>query len=181
MQPHCPLGSVPLQNFDACGYPCENGSLVYDLDDSYCVGFTCPANMTKDVNDNSVCNKISVPKIGYSCDAGYTEWLPNKCFVDCPNGFRESGQSCIIPTRKRRIAQLICPYLSVLVGKQCTASLAFFWVISIFTIFVVFLAYKLSVSTHSKKDIYTDDIKISNPPPLDSAWRYGGFSPPRFP
>jgi hypothetical protein len=134
---------------------------------------------TKDLNDNSVCYKAFVAKVGYNCAAGYTEWIPNKCFMDCPNGFRESAQSCIIPSRRRRTAPLICPYLSVLVGKQCTASPAFFWVISIFTIVVVFLAYKLSIVTHPKKVQGSyDDSKIASSPATDSAWRFGGnFAP----
>lgn len=125
--------------------------------------------MTKDVNDNSVCWKTAVDKQGYNCSSGSTEWIPGKCFLDCPVGFRENAQSCLIPTKRRRLAQLECPYLSVLSGDKCTPSSTFLWILSLFTILVAVLAYKLS--TTSRQPGYLDDVKISNSPPLNSAWR----------
>jgi hypothetical protein len=173
MQPRCPTGTVILQDFNACGYPCESGYVVLDRDDSFCVGTLCPVTvpaMTKDPNDNSVCWKTPVTKTGYNCATGFTEWIPTKCFIDCPTGFRENAQSCIIPTKKRRLAQLECPYLSVLNGDKCTPASMFFWILSIFTILVAFFAYRLTIK--SGYSSYGDDVKISRPPPANSAWRF---------
>jgi len=173
MQPSCPTGTTILQDFNACGYPCENGTTVLARDDSFCVGTLCPVttpSMTKDPVDNSACWKAYVAKTGLSCAAGYTEWIPDKCFIDCPTGFRENAQSCLIPTKRRRLAQLVCPYLSVLTGDKCTPSSTFFWILSIFTFFVVILTYKLFMSS-SNSHAFLDDVKVSRSPSLNSAWR----------
>jgi len=121
--PSCPRGSVLLQSSTLCGLPCSSGQVVYEIDDGYCVTASCPPQMTPDTADNSTCWKTPVSKgNNLSCSAGYTEWLPGNCYIDCPVGYRENGQSCLIPTLKRRTVQPVCPVLFSLEGDSCNAS-----------------------------------------------------------
>jgi len=63
------------------------------------------------------------------------------CYIDCPVGFRENAQACLIPTIRRKLTPLICPPLFVISGDSCTASATLLWLTSIFSIFLAFMYY----------------------------------------
>lgn len=165
MQSRCSDPTVRLQDVLACGYPCDPGTQVLISDDSYCVGSSCPPNTTVDLSDNSICWKTPVTKTGYGCPAGNTEWLPGSCYRDCPIGFRENAQSCIIPIRRRRITQFTCPSFFVLTGNSCIPSPTLLLII--FSLIVVFI-YKWNATPKAVHDA----THISPAPPLNSAWRF---------
>lgn len=129
MLPTCPRGSQLLSSYTTCGYPCSSGLVALSTDDAFCVGQACPASTQVDASNNSVCWKTPTTKVG-ACAAGTTEWMPNSCYRDCPAGFRENGQSCLIPTSKRRLTLPLCPYLFTLSGDFCNPS-AFLLLVSL--------------------------------------------------
>lgn len=134
MQPQCPDGTSQLGDSFACGYPCEVGTIPYNQDDSFCVTTLCAPDTTKDLTDNSICLKTSVAVQGFGCAAGYTEWIPGQCFLDCPVTFRENGQSCLIPLQRRQLAQFNCPYLYALSDEACVPSPTFLWLLSLLVV-----------------------------------------------
>ena len=140
MQPQCPSGTSLLTSTFLCGFPCDAGTGVFNQDDLYCVGTTCPLQTTKDPNDNSVCIKASTALQGFGCPPGSTEWIPNRCFVDCPSLFRENAQTCLIPLIRRQTAVPACPSFYFLSGQQCVRSTAFIWALSISALLIIVLA-----------------------------------------
>lgn len=118
MKPRCPSGTTFLTDYSFCAYPCDPGLEEFNLDDSFCVGTLCPNTTEMDLQDNSRCWKSFSTKV-VSCPTGTTEWMPNKCYLDCPAGFRENGQSCLIPTLRRRVVPPNCPYLYNFNGETC--------------------------------------------------------------
>jgi hypothetical protein len=141
MQPQCPEGTSLLGDTFACGYPCESGTVPFNQDDAFCVTTECPPQSTKDSIDNSICNKSSIAVQGFGCANGYTEWIPGRCFLDCPVAFRENGQTCLIPLRRRQLAEPQCPYLFVLSGEKCKPSSTFLWLLSLAVVLIGIIAF----------------------------------------
>jgi hypothetical protein len=140
MQPSCPRGTELLNSYTSCGYSCETGYVILSIDDSYCVGSHCPPSSTIDTSNNSLCWKISIPKNG-PCPDGYTAWTPTACYADCPVGFRENGQSCILPTIKRKIILPTCPYLFNLIGDTCQPSNFIYFLIIVLVLLLMYYRY----------------------------------------
>lgn len=139
MQPTCPRATELLNSYTSCGYLCPSGFVVSKVDDSYCAASHCPPNSTIDMSDNTICWKTSIPKNG-PCPDGYTAWTPTACYADCPAGFRENGQSCILPTLKRKVVLPTCPYLFNLQGDMCQPSTLIYFIIILLVILL--LIYK---------------------------------------
>ena len=125
MQPTCPRGSVQLSRYANCGLPCLTGQIESTRDDLYCVvSQVCPSGMTLDGADNALCLKpIPIAKNGFGCATGFTEWRTGLCFLDCPVGFRELGESCVISTVSRKTLQPTCIFLFELTGDVCNPSI----------------------------------------------------------
>ena len=132
-----------LNNNSMCASPCPLNTNIYLLDDRYCVSKTCPADTTVDGTDQSICWKAAIPKSG-SCNAGYTEWTPGFCYLNCPNGFRENGRNCVLSLLPRGLQTPYCGRFSYFdqASKQCLMANWFIVVTSLFIVLIFGGIYK---------------------------------------
>lgn len=76
-----------------CYEKCPTGTTTNRLT---CVStLPCPGNTYIDATDASLCVKVVFELSNLGCEAGFTQWFPGACYVNCPPGFTEAGNVCI--------------------------------------------------------------------------------------
>lgn len=129
-------------------------------DITFCVATTpCPLYTTQDLVSANICNKTSFPATGGSCTSGYTEWLDNECFVNCPSLFVENGLSCVKRTYARDTELPSCSSWYVMDGNTCVLGYGGWLLITLaifLAVFLLFLAwtYASSSAARNKYDRY---------------------------
>ena len=137
----CLNGYTLLNNYPMCGSECPLNTVVYQLDERYCVSTECPPSTTKDGTDQSICWKQAITKVGQTCASGFTEWTPGFCYADCPNGYRENGRNCVLSLLPRLLKPPSCGsfYYFDDASQQCVLSS---WLLVFITI-LIFLGLAL--------------------------------------
>lgn len=120
--PSCPNNTI-LQS-DGCYDECPVGSSPSVTYANLCIStIACPSGTDVDTT-GLACTKVSrdsgwVPKVGESCDTGYTEWAPNTCYKNCPNDFLENAFDCRKITTERQVQPAVCEIGTRFVNGNC--------------------------------------------------------------
>jgi hypothetical protein len=148
MDLQCPYQTTLLKNSSLCGGICDEGFVPSTTDDSFCVIDRC-LGLTVDTVDNSICLKLVddgniVDIVGNTCEEGFIELFPGKCYIQCPidevDGIilKEAGTHCIKTKVKRSVSNSFCPAFYGFNGKNCTVSYIYIFVFVLFVILIVY-------------------------------------------
>jgi hypothetical protein len=110
MTARCPP-SYKLSN-GLCYSPCPTGTSELSADEDLCVStIQCQAGTSADTTGLS-CLKTSpsgiVTKVGSTCTAGFTEWTPNTCYINCNSSFLENATECRRRVSLRKVTNAWC-------------------------------------------------------------------------
>lgn len=136
-----------------CYSDCPAGTIVSGSYVDACVSTVpCPLGTVDDVT-GMTCTKV--PPIGIeeksgSCPTGYTEWVVDQCYIDCPPQFLENGTDCRKKIVVRRAADPWCSnFLYSVVGSECQVDwLVVFIVLGAIALFI-WVVYMMSNSNKS--------------------------------
>lgn len=126
---------------DKCYLPCSTNFVPLVQNPRICVvnsDCTSFGSLYSDPNNGTQCIKASPLS---TASSGYTEWFPNKWYLDCPQpSLIEGGNVCIKPTSERMFTYARCPWGFLLQNGQCAINgvlwggvligvVLFFWIL----------------------------------------------------
>jgi hypothetical protein len=106
-----------------CYSSCPPGTVVNASYDDACIStIACPLGTVQDVT-GMTCTKVpptGIIETSGACPTGYTEWVTDKCYIDCPPQFLENGTDC---RKKIIVRQAVDPwctsFFQTVVGSTC--------------------------------------------------------------
>ena len=114
-----------------------------DLQDPYsCVlNVPVPLGFKAVPNSNALIEKTDVititpPQI---CPAGYTEWEPNLCYINCPSNYSDNALTCVVQSVPRIYSAPTCGNLSYTpsMGSACILTP---WGVTIYVLLILVAA-----------------------------------------